>query len=406
VEKKIGVSVLQLCSKPPFPKKDGGCLAMANFSENLLDLGYKLKVISLTTSKHPFREEAFPKDYIKKTNFEPHFIDTSINAIDAFSALVNNEAYNLTRFFSVEFDRCLALHLSKNKYHVIQLESLYMSIYLPTIRRYSKAKVVLRSHNFEYVIWERQAKSSKFFLKKLYLKTLAKQLREFEENVLTQLDGLITISEIDKSKYLQIFESEYVQSIPFGIDADAYKKSTLTPVEKSIFHIGAMDWSPNVDGMQWFIDEVWNPEKFSIKLHLAGKALEKTTIANLKRNVKNHGEVESALDFMSSYGVMVVPLLSGGGIRIKILEAMAMGIPVIATSTALEGIHAIHGKEVYIANSPEDFKKAINLYIEKPEFFTQLSENAKKLVETKYLNATIRNQIKDFYEQLLTVSAS
>ena len=406
MEKQEGISVLQLCSKPPFPKKDGGCLAMANFSENLLALGYKLKVISLTTSKHTFDASAFPENFIEETNFETHFIDTSINAIDAFSALINNEAYNLTRFFSVEFDRYLALHLSKCKYQVIQLESLYMSIYLPTIRRYSKAKVVLRSHNFEYIIWERQAKNSKFFLKKLYLKTLAKQLRVFEENVVTELDGLVTISEIDKSKYTQIFDSEYVQTIPFGIDAEAYQNSSKKSNTKSLFHIGAMDWAPNVEGIQWFIDEVWNSQHTEIKLHLAGKALTDNTLSNLNDSITNHGEVDSALDFMRSYGVMVVPLLSGGGIRIKILEAMAMGIPVIATKTALEGIHAIHKKEVYIANTPKEFNAAIKRYHEEPSFFDVLGENGKKLIHKNYLNASIRNKIKAFYEQLLTVSVS
>ena len=403
MEKKARINVLQLCSKPPYPKKDGGCLAMANFSDNLVDLGYNLKIISLTTSKHGYIEEAFPKEFLEKTAFEPHFIDTSINAIDAFSALINNEAYNLSRFFSVDFDRYLALHLSKNKYHVIQLESLFMSIYLPTIRRYSKAKVVLRSHNFEYVIWQRQANNTKFFLKKWYLKTLAKQLKEFEENVLTQLDGLLTISEIDKSKYLQIFNSDHVQTIPFGINAMAYTVRETHPTEKSIFHIGAMDWMPNIEGVQWFLDEVWNKNKFSIKLHLAGKSLDKNTLLNSTKNVELHGEVDSAMNFMETYGVMIVPLLSGGGIRIKILEAMAKGIPVIATSTALEGIHAIHKKEVYIANSPKEFKKAIELYQSNPQVFKEIGENASKLVRSKYLNDTIRNQIQVFYEQLLTV---
>ena len=96
--------VLQLCHKSPYPAKDGGCLAILNISRGLLNAGVDLKILTIETHKHPFIKENIPAKFLKKTGIESVFIDTSLNIVDAFSSLITQDSYNISRFFSPDFD--------------------------------------------------------------------------------------------------------------------------------------------------------------------------------------------------------------------------------------------------------------------------------------------------------------
>ncbi|HYG51807.1 MAG TPA: hypothetical protein VD905_12935, partial [Flavobacteriales bacterium] len=193
----MNLSILQICNKPPYPPVDGGCIAMNTVTNGLLEAGCHIKVLTIETSKHALRYDALPKDYIEKTQIESVFVDTSINMVDAFSALITSDSYNISRFFSPDFDRKLIEVLRKHKFDVVQVESLFMTPYIGTIRRTSKAKIILRSHNLEYIIWENLAKGTKNIPKKTYLKILASQLKKYELNVIKDVDGIATISSED-----------------------------------------------------------------------------------------------------------------------------------------------------------------------------------------------------------------
>ena len=98
------MKVLQLCHKSPYPAKDGGCLAILNISQGLLNAGIELKILTIETHKHPFVKKLIPKDFIEKTKIESVFVDTSLNIVDAFSSLITQDSYNVSRFFSADFD--------------------------------------------------------------------------------------------------------------------------------------------------------------------------------------------------------------------------------------------------------------------------------------------------------------
>ena len=159
------LSILQLCNKPPYPPIDGGCIAMNTVTNGLLEAGCSVKVLTIETTKHKLDYSLLSKEYIEKTGIESVFVDTSINMVDAFSALITSDSYNVSRFFSPDFDRKLISILKKNKYDIVHVESLFMTPYIGTIRRTSKAKIVLRSHNLEYIIWENLARGTKNFPK-------------------------------------------------------------------------------------------------------------------------------------------------------------------------------------------------------------------------------------------------
>ena len=396
------MKVLQLCNKPPFPAIDGGCLAIKNISQGLLNAQIDLKIISISTAKHPFLIESYTKEFVKATQIESVFVDTRINIVDAFSALVTSDSYNVSRFFSSDFDSLLQRTLEEGEYDIIHLESLFMTPYLYTIRRYSKAKVVLRSHNLEHVIWERLANVEKKSAKKVYLKHLSKKLKKYEKYILNEVDGIAAISFDDSSRYEKLNCKIPLITVPFGIDLAKYKMDLNAAVAQiDFFHIGAMNWSPNVEGVNWFLDDILPLIKNDdFKLHLAGIDMPSYLMNLNDSKVVNHGEVASANEFINRHHVMIVPLLSGSGMRIKIIEAMALGKTVITTSVGAEGIEAVDGENILIADTPGAFKEKIEHLIKFPEKAREIGEKARSLVVAKYDTELIIKELIQFYEAL------
>ncbi|MCB9223079.1 MAG: glycosyltransferase family 4 protein [Crocinitomicaceae bacterium] len=394
------MKVLQLCHKPPIPTIDGGCIAINNISQGLLQKGIELKIFTASTEKHPFLPDEIPTDFKKKTKIEGLFLDTRVNIIDAFSALVTSDSYNISRFFSPDFNKRLIDILEQDRYDVVHLESLFMTPYVSTIRAHSKAKVILRSHNLEHLIWERLANSTGNKAKKVYLKHLAAKLKKYELNTINEVDGIAAISQEDTDRFKSLDCSTSLITVPFGIDLEKYNVLPNKNVKKNrLFHIGAMNWEPNKEAINWFIDSVFPKiSKLDIEIHLAGRAMPKSMFDIANDQLKVHGEVENAQDFMNANDIMIVPLLSGSGMRIKIIEAMALGKAVISTSVGAEGIAYTNNENIIIADSAKDFAKAIEELINNPDKVTLLGNNARKLIESSYSNDSIINNLISFYQ--------
>lgn len=394
--------VLQLCHKPPFPAIDGGCLAMHTITCGLLTAGHRVKVLTAFTHKHDLQLDAMSDDYKQQTDIEGVFIDTQVNIIDAFSSLVTRDSYNISRFFSTDLDIKLMRLLKRQKFDVVHVESLFMTPYLATIRRFSRAPIVLRSHNLEYVIWERMAEGASNPAKRTYLRYLSKKLKEYELSVLGRVDAIAAISNRDRKHYEALGCNKPLISIPFGIDSANYPPAEYSGSTPRFFHIGAMDWQPNVEAIDWLENAILPLAKKStpaILVHLAGKGLSPTDYAHFDGFVV-HGEVESATRFMSEHDVMVVPLRSAGGIRVKIIEAMACGKAVISTSTGAEGIDGEHRKHFIIANTAEEFASAMYELAENPARVEEIGRAARELALSHFDNVRIVHRLTELYQSL------
>jgi len=389
------MKVLQICNKPPLPAVDGGCLAMHQLGTGLLNSDIDLTIISICTNKHPFEKDKLDEGYLEKTKSEFIYVDTDINVVDAFSSLITKDSYNITRFFSPDLDQKIEHILKRKKFDCIILESVFVAPYIETIRRESKAKLILRAHNIEYKIWKRMAKQAGKGPKKLYYKHLSKRLKEFEINVWNQVDGIATISSQDKA-YLNKKVDTPVVNIPFGIDLGDYEADLNE--SNSVFHLGSLDWKPNLEGVSWFIDEVIPLVKSDIKFQVAGRNIPSWLGKMNQEKVEIVGEVESAKQYIANQGIMIVPLLSGGGMRVKIIEGMALSKPLITTSIGAEGIDVDHNEHVLIADTAEDFADQLErLYADK-NLRKRLAINARKLIATNFDNKIIIQKLIEFIE--------
>ena len=376
---------------------------MNNITTGLMSLGHRVTVLTIFTHKHPLTFSELPASYSESTNIQGVFVDTEINLADAFSSLITRDSYNVSRFFSTDFDIRLTRILRKEKFDVIHLESLFMTPYIATCRRNSSAKIVLRSHNLEFVIWERIAGGTKNLARRTYIKYLSKKLREYELSVLDQVDGIAAISSADKTKYESLGISKPIVTIPFGIDLDNYELDEKTAPELALFHLGSMDWMPNLEAVLWFLDDVWplvNKAQPNLKLYLAGRQMPEDLKSRSLPNLEIVGEVENAKSFMRSKAIMVVPLLSASGIRVKIIEGMALGKAIVSTSIGGEGIDYTDGVNIQIADTPAQFVEKIKLLCNSAALLDAQGKEARKLVEAVFDNRVLSQNLVDFYKFL------
>lgn len=398
------MKILQLCHKPPFPPVDGGCVAMNAITSGLLAKGHQVKIIAVSTKKHPFIKAQVPPEYIKRTGLETVSIDTSLKVSAGLKNLFSSGSYNVERFYSSDFEDKLKEVLTNEKFDVIHFESIFVAPYLKLAKALSDATVVLRAHNVEHQIWERMAEKTSNPLKKWYLGFLAKRLKEYELDILQQFDGIATITQEDMDYFINNGIKPPIEVFPLGIDSAQYKVAKPKEVEfPSLFHLGSMDWMPNEEGIKWFLEKVWikvhtaYPE---LKLYLAGRNMP-DWLANLDmEGVVIDGAVENARDYMSKKGVMIVPLLSGGGMRVKIIEGMALGKAIVSTTIGAEGINYTNGENMLIADTPEQMLEQIGKCLNDRNFFDRLGVNARKHAVANFDYKEVAGKLVGFYEKL------
>ncbi len=397
------MNILILCNRIPFPLKDGGAIAVYNMINGLKSAGNNVDVFSLNTPKHYFHLKDLPETLTTKGNFISVDIDTSIKIIPAFINLFGNKSYNIARFYNKRVENKLIEVLELNKYDLIQIEGLFMLPYVYAIKKYSNAKVAFRAHNVESQIWSRLANAATG-LKKWYLNLLSNRIHQFEITKPNAVDYIIPITPEDSDYFHQYFPTKKIVVSPAGVDLQNFKVSDTKAEVKSLFHLGALNWIPNQEAVDWLLTEIFN-KLISIRndftIHIAGKHTPERFYHYSNSNIVVLGEIEDAVQFMNSKSIMLVPLLSGSGMRLKIIEGMSLGKAIISTSVGAEGIRYTNQKNILIANSTDEFVQAIQLLLDNPDMVLQIGLEAKKLIESEYENQSLVNRLLTFYKEEL-----
>jgi glycosyltransferase involved in cell wall biosynthesis len=218
------------------------------------------------------------------------------------------------------------------------------------------------------------------------------------------MDGIVAITPVDARNLDRLSHSTNIISIPFGINLESLPVNPVQPEDASLFHIGAMNWYPNEEGIKWMIDEVWptvTKKLPGIELHLAGRYMPDWLLKLSIPNITVDGEVSDVWEYMQQFSIMVVPLFSGSGIRIKIVEGMTAGKAIITTTVGAEGINYENGQNLLIAKDPKSFADAIvRLYNDKALRDT-LGKNARALIAKEHDNNKLMLKLTAFYAELL-----
>ena len=355
-------------------------------------MGVSVYFIAIETAKHPAKNELqHPNLHYKTVR-----VDTSINFFGAFKNLFSKSSYFLARFAQKSIEEEIKKTLEEHTFETVIFESLFTSSYINIVRKNSKAKIVYRSHNIEHKIWETQNSSETNIIRKTYLNTQIRRLKKEEICFWNTVDLIASISKTDTIEIAKNSNTE-IKNIGLYCNNDyinAIDKSTKI----DFFHIGAMDWKPNLTAIKWLLNNVWNEFRSintKAELHLAGRKMPSELIHKQDQGVTNHKEVSDALNFMSSHKVMLVPLFSGSGIRVKIIEGLALGKCIITTSIGAAGIAISPNKNILIANTKEEFIAQMEFCISKPDKVNEISENARRFARENFSIESINQQLED-----------
>lgn len=393
--------VLQLCNKPPFPTADGGTIAMHALTEGLLDAGHTVKVLTVETAKHPLKKDKLPEKYTAATKVESVFLDTAIRSHQLLLSYLQNKLYIIDRFNSTALAKRVGELLTENEYDIVLLESLFVAPYINTIRKYSNAKIILRAHNVEHLIWQRLLDNTTNILKRAYLSKMVTQLKAYEISVFEKVHGVAAISSIDEATIKQLAPKAKVATV--ALTTHLQPVMGVNTIPASVFHLGSMDWAPNVEGIEWFINSVWPLVATNVphaKLYLAGRNMPQSLFNKANDSIIIEGGVDNPVDYMGTKQIMVVPLFSGSGVRVKVIEGMALGKPIVATPIAVEGIAVTNNENIFIAETPEAFASAICSLLSNNALVDRTGHAAAGFIEANYRPTVVIQNLERFIASL------
>ena len=265
---------------------------------------------------------------------------------------------------------------------------------------------LLFQHNVEAQIFQRHATSGPGWLRRRYMARQWHKMRRFEAAAGRQFDTVVAVSDPDRA----VFESEYgwqhVRTIDTSVDVDYFTPSATPQRDGRIVFVGSMDWLPNEDGAKFFAHEVWplvRRKHPHATFHIVGRN-PSAMVARLAEieGVEVVGTVPDVRPYLAEAAVVVVPLLVGGGTRIKIFEAMAMEKPVVSTALGAEGLKVDAGEHLLLADAPDEFARAVNTLLDDREMRTQIGGAARRVVCENFSAETVARQFEAICEETVS----
>lgn len=286
---------------------------------------------------------------------------------------------------------------AETRFDIAHADQLNMAQYAA---RVSGAKKILDAHNALWVLYRRLWQTMGPGPKKWLLGRDWRLLKQYEGRICRQFDGVLAVSNEDKAALEEAMlaaghsagpsrPNGHITVIPIAIDTDEVMPVNRHPQAGHILHIGTMYWPPNIDGILWFIREVYpniRAKRPAVIFDVVG-ARPPQSIVEMGSNgtgINVTGYVNDPTPYLQQAGVMIVPLRAGGGMRVKILNALAQGLPIVSTSLGCEGIAVTHGRDILIADTPADFAAAVLDVLENPALAGRLGQNGRRLAEEQY----------------------
>ncbi len=297
---------------------------------------------------------------------------------------------SLSTVYFLEISQYLQKICRENKFDIIQVEHSSLTIYLDHIKMEAMTASIVIMHNIDYIRNERVIKNLPFGLKKIFHLFNQSKFKKWEIRALHQYNCIATMSDIDKSILEKDTMGLNFQVLPNGVDTKTikFKFNDTDKANNHIVFVASMDSDANHDGAIFFIEKIFGIIKKQVpeaNISFVGRNPRKGLLEKHNgRDIIVTGMVESVLEYYEQATVVVVPLRSGGGTRLKILEAVAAGVPVVSTSVGAEGLNLIDKKEILIADTPQDFANCVLQLLGSGPLRKQIALNGRKKVENEY----------------------
>jgi polysaccharide biosynthesis protein PslH len=300
--------------------------------------------------------------------------------------LLSSQPYGITKYCRPEVRRRLLTLLKQETYDVILCDFMAAAGIIPWDWPIPK---VLFTHNVEATIWRRHYEVATNPIWKAISWWEWRKMESAERRYLRLADRVLTVSETDRDAFASFLDLRKLTVIPTGVDVDYFQPMPVGDVGNSLVFTGSMDWLPNEDAIVYFVDAILPlikqqcPEVF---LEVVGRSPSRKlrALAETEKSVRLTGWVDDVRPFVARGSACIVPLRIGGGTRLKIFEAMAMGKAVISTSVGAEGLPVRSGENILLADTPSDFAGSVISVLRNPDQRRQLGSAARILVQANY----------------------
>lgn len=408
------LKILNILPRIPTPTVDGGAIAVFYNLLNIKREGVEVVVAAFESNRHPQDREQMEQEftlYSVPANFREY------DSKSAFLNLFDARPYNLALRFDQDTFRDLLKRVRQDHptFDVIQFDWVYMAPYVPLVKSlWPDAKLILRQHNAEYMIFWRMAEHEPAWHNRLFLKLQTAKMKRYESRALTWFDHVITLTDVDK----QLFEGllrrgaearnpatgdhPAITTIPAGVDIQRFARPVGLPRKKQFLILGSMSWAPYVQALLWFLNHVWQDVHEAIPeytLNIVGSNPPPEVHAfHGHFNVNVLGFVDDIMPELHESCAMIVPLKSGSGMRIKIIEAMGAELPVITTSVGCEGIPIEHERDCVIGDTVEALHDAIVSFTQLPDQGQSLAANAHHIATEYFSWQNIARKTVELYQ--------
>jgi polysaccharide biosynthesis protein PslH len=361
------MNLLQLAHRLPWPPVDGGNKGVLGFVE-----GYSRHPL---VTHHALVCMCRLEDAHWARDWKPEGVDLVVEPMDARNSIprlmantmFSRRPFNMEKYRRASFAGKVDSAIAAITPDVVHFDGLHMAGYAPQVARLApRALRVLRCHNAEYMILERLAESEPNRAKRTLIALQARRVKSYEAEMLDHFDLILAITETDAERFKALNPQcgERIIVVPAGanLPADLPPEPPQEGGHVCLIHIAAMDWLPNQGGLRWLRDDVLpllNASGLDYHMDVIGKSMPKEFTAMNGPRVKVHGFVEDLTPLTSAAHMAVVPLKVGSGMRVKILDYWAMGIPVVATRVAAEGLHDGDLPVVALADDPVSFTDTV-----------------------------------------------
>jgi len=305
--------------------------------------------------------------------------------LDYLRLLLAPHAYSMQKYYRPELRRAVSQLFSRKSFDAIICDFVYPAGVLDWE---AKTPTILFTHNVEAEVWERQYQVSSNPLSKLAFWLEYKRLLRAERYYAQRSAHVLAVSESNREFFGRyVGGAEKVSLIPTGVDTDYFHPAPESPEQRSLVFTGSMDWVPNHDAMEYFYRDIFpliRREEPDVDMWMVGRNPPASLVRLVENDPKVHvtGRVEDVRPFMSRSSVFVLPMRTGSGTRLKVLEAMASGKAIVSTPIGAEGLPVTDGENIILADSPREFAQSVVTLIRDSASRRRLEINARALSES------------------------
>ncbi len=280
--------------------------------------------------------------------------------LDYLAHLNSQPPYAVSRFASFQVQDQLRSWFREQRFDVAVCDFLDAAVNFPGRLN---IPCVLFQHNVESEIWRRHAATAGNPVKKMMYGMEFHKMQRYEQIAVRKFYHVVAVSESDRALMTQWVDGERITVVPTGVDVAEYRPDPGAPEPGSVVtFVGAMDWEPNVDGMEYFAGEIWptiQAEVPEARLRIVGRNPDRRVKKWASESIEVTGRVPSVVEHLRQSAVVIVPLRIGGGTRLKIYEAMATAKAVVSTTVGAEGLDVRHGQDIMLADDSRSFAQAV-----------------------------------------------